>query len=1023
MATAIQTDIDIFINKAQKKMANLSHEIRDDSKLGKNVDEEIDLLQELKASVNLFQDDHYDLTDTKAMEVISYLNRKAELTILPFAPFDSTCVNGNVAIPGGFIDGPQGEQGVQGIQGEQGEAGADGADGADGDDGTDGWSPIHAIVEDGERRVVQVTGWTGGTGTAPTSGLYLGDSGYVASIDDAIDIRGAIGETGETGATGATGATGTSYYTYVAYADNASGGGFTNTFDEEKNYIAIKVSSVAIPSPNASNFTGLWKNYKGEKGDPFVIDAQGSISDRSTYDAEAEGFTFMDNVNGVIYIKLSGLSGDWSNAFPFVGFNGWSPVHAIVPDGERLVLQIVNWVGGDEDATMPSVIDQYVGELGIVNTVEDAVDIRGPQGQRFFPDAEGDTAGRDAYDDEVEDFIYSDTEAGLVYIKLSDTTADWSDGFLWRGEQGPQGPVGESGFGITDACLVATTADLDATYSGGGQILTADVDGAITIDDVALAVSDRVLVKDQTNAEENGIYIVTIVGTGITPFILTRASDFNSTLKAQKFFQVFIEDGTVNGITKWGMTNSRPALVLDTTDLVFHQDKPSLSNYLPLDGSDSMTANLNFATNGLGIGWGSGSAITDTSGTIQFSGILDFQSSIVIFSGLTASTVPYLDASKNLVSSAVTPTQLGYLDATSSIQTQLDAKQATLVSATNIKTVNGSSLLGSGDLVVSGTIADADYGDVAVSSSGTVWTVQSATSPAITTSITTASTTFALVNTIATTVNFAGGASTALNIGNASGTNTVLGATTFSQGVTLNAATSDINSTTINLGGASSNLKVTTGGVTMLLSTGGGATANNGITFGRNASTSNTTGTNRLALASATWAPTSGSGAFVGIASNATINQTSSASGVAAMYDTNPTLTSVLGSVYGYRSQLAANPTGGGVAWNIFADGTASNVLVGLTKFGASTAPTSFVAIAAGVTGNAQINLAPGVAPSSPVDGDIYYINTSDRLMFFKNATACEVISASAVTTEAVVSDTTLTVTYNGTTYKILARA
>jgi len=43
-------------------------------------------------------------------------------------------------------------------------------------------------------------------------------------------------------------------------------------------------------------------------------------------------------------------------------------------------------------------------------------------------------------------------------------------------------------------------------------------------------------------------------------------------------------------------------------------------------------------------------------------------------SGQTASTVPYLDANKNLVSSSVTPTTLGYLDATSSIQTQLDDK-------------------------------------------------------------------------------------------------------------------------------------------------------------------------------------------------------------------------------------------------------------------------------------------------------------------------------------------------------------
>ena len=45
---------------------------------------------------------------------------------------------------------------------------------------------------------------------------------------------------------------------------------------------------------------------------------------------------------------------------------------------------------------------------------------------------------------------------------------------------------------------------------------------------------------------------------------------------------------------------------------------------------------------------------------------------------LTASRVPVLDANKRLTSSAVTGTVLGYLDATSSVQTQLDAKQATI---------------------------------------------------------------------------------------------------------------------------------------------------------------------------------------------------------------------------------------------------------------------------------------------------------------------------------------------------------
>ena len=52
------------------------------------------------------------------------------------------------------------------------------------------------------------------------------------------------------------------------------------------------------------------------------------------------------------------------------------------------------------------------------------------------------------------------------------------------------------------------------------------------------------------------------------------------------------------------------------------------------------------------------------------------------FTQLTATTVPYLDASKKLVSSAVTPTQLGYVDFTSSGQTQINTKQAKRASGT-----------------------------------------------------------------------------------------------------------------------------------------------------------------------------------------------------------------------------------------------------------------------------------------------------------------------------------------------------
>lgn len=57
-----------------------------------------------------------------------------------------------------------------------------------------------------------------------------------------------------------------SAFVYIAYASDASGTGFTLTFDAALDYIAILSTDTEIATPVVTDFTGLWKKYKGEDG-------------------------------------------------------------------------------------------------------------------------------------------------------------------------------------------------------------------------------------------------------------------------------------------------------------------------------------------------------------------------------------------------------------------------------------------------------------------------------------------------------------------------------------------------------------------------------------------------------------------------------------------------------------------------------------------------------------------------------------------------------------------------------------
>ena len=86
------------------------------------------------------------------------------------------------------------------------------------------------------------------------------------------------------------------------------------------------------------------------------------------------------------------------------------------------------------------------------------------------------------------------------------------------------------------AATVATSGVLpSSTYANGttdangglgiGATLTATANAALAIDSVTVSNGNRVLIKNQADAKQNGIYIVTDKGSASTKWILTRATD------------------------------------------------------------------------------------------------------------------------------------------------------------------------------------------------------------------------------------------------------------------------------------------------------------------------------------------------------------------------------------------------------------------------------------------------------------------------------------------------------------------
>ena len=127
-----------------------------------------------------------------------------------------------------------------------------------------------------------------------------------------------------------------------------------------------------------------------------------------------------------------------------------------------------------------------------------------------------------------------------------------------------------NGLDVKASAKYASTANIAGTYNNGAGTITAGSNGALSIDGATPSVDDRILLKDQTTATQNGLYKVTTVGSGSAASVLTRTPDADAASEITGGAFVFVEAGTANADNGYVFThNGTPTL--GTTNITVEQ--------------------------------------------------------------------------------------------------------------------------------------------------------------------------------------------------------------------------------------------------------------------------------------------------------------------------------------------------------------------------------------------------------------------------------------------------------------------
>ena len=324
------------------------------------------------------------------------------------------------------------------------------------------------------------------------------------------------------------------------------------------------------------------KGDKGDKGDRGLDGANGrdgkdgrdGINGRDGQDGQ-DGVSVTDakiDFDGSLIITLS--TGQEINVGEVVAPELQEKIKLVTSGGAGTVLPSQTGNSGKVLGTDGSVLSWVAGSSGTVTSVGGTGTVSG-----LTLSGTVTTSGNLTLGGSITGFATSGANTNLTSVALTSGTITATPSSGNDIVNKTYADAIASGIHFHEAVDLATTAALPAnTYNNGtsgvGATLTGNANGALSVDSTLTIVAERILVKNEVTGANNGVYVVTQVGSAGAPYILTRATDFDTVgtgvdqIDEGDFF--LVTNGTANLNTAW-VQQTPPPITIGTTAIVFQQ--------------------------------------------------------------------------------------------------------------------------------------------------------------------------------------------------------------------------------------------------------------------------------------------------------------------------------------------------------------------------------------------------------------------------------------------------------------------